>query len=55
MEHASEVIDQIASSGMKFVEVPVCIRYSRETLAKGQRTTDALGIAFRLLLNRLVR
>jgi glycosyltransferase involved in cell wall biosynthesis len=55
MEHASEIVDQIGSSGMKYVEVPVRILYSQETLAKGQRTSAALGLGIRLLLNRVAR
>ena len=53
MEHASEIVDQIAASGLRFVEVPVRVSYSAETLAKGQRTAAAVGLAFRLLLNKV--
>ncbi len=55
MEHASEIVEQIARSGMKYVEVPVRIVYSPETLAKGQRTAAAFGLGLRLLLDRFVR
>jgi glycosyltransferase involved in cell wall biosynthesis len=55
MEHASELIDQVARSGLKFVEVPVHIRYSAASLTKGQRTSAALGLGLRLLLDRLAR
>jgi polyprenyl-phospho-N-acetylgalactosaminyl synthase len=55
MEHASEILDQIGSSRMKYVEVPVRIRYTPETLAKGQRTAAAFGLGIRLLLNRVAR
>jgi polyprenyl-phospho-N-acetylgalactosaminyl synthase len=55
MEHASEIIDQIARSRLKHVEVPVHIRYTAESLAKGQRTSAAVGLAARILLNRIVR
>lgn len=37
MEYASEFIDQISSSHLKFAEVPVNIHYDEYTLAKGQR------------------
>ena len=53
MEHASEIIDQIARSGLKYVEVPVSVRYSAATLVKGQRTSAALGLGFRFLLNKI--
>jgi hypothetical protein len=38
---------------LKFVEVPVRIAYSRETLAKGQRTSAAFRLAIRLLLKKV--
>lgn len=53
MEHASEIVETIGRSGLKYVEVPVRVRYSRATLAKGQRTAGAIGIALRVLLSRI--
>jgi hypothetical protein len=53
MAHASEILDQIASSGLKCVEVPVCIEYSGYTMAKGQRSSDAVDILFDLCASRL--
>jgi hypothetical protein len=44
MAHASEILDQIASSGLKYIEVPVNIEYSHYSLAKGQRSSDAIDI-----------
>lgn len=55
MEHASEILDAIGRSGLKYVEVPVRIRYTAATLAKGQRTAAAMGIGFRVLLNKVTR
>jgi glycosyltransferase involved in cell wall biosynthesis len=55
MEHASEIIDQIAASGLKYVEVPVHVRYTADTLLKGQRGSAALGLGIRLLLNKVTR
>jgi hypothetical protein len=55
MAHASEILDQIHACGLKFVEIPVTIRYHAETLAKGQSGWNALRIAGQLLLGRLVR
>jgi glycosyltransferase involved in cell wall biosynthesis len=53
MAHASEILDQIASSGLKCVEVPVCIEYSGYSMAKGQRSSDAIDILFDLCVSRL--
>jgi glycosyltransferase involved in cell wall biosynthesis len=55
MEHASEILDQIVISGLTYVEVPVRIRYSADTLAKGQRTAAAFGLGLRLLLYKFAR
>ena len=55
MEHASEILDQIARSGYRFIEVPVTIRYSVESLAKGQKTTAAVRLAAKLFAERLAQ
>jgi glycosyltransferase involved in cell wall biosynthesis len=53
MAHASEILDQIAASGLPYVEVPVTIDYTRYSLAKGQRAGDALVILIDLFARRL--
>jgi glycosyltransferase involved in cell wall biosynthesis len=55
MAHASEFLDQIAHSGLPWVEVPVTIRYSGYSLAKGQRLGDSLAILVDLSAQRLLR
>ncbi len=55
MEHASEIIDQIARSGLKYVEVPVTIRYTADSLAKGQKTSAAVRLGIKLLLEKVIR
>jgi hypothetical protein len=55
MAHASEILEQIRRHRLRYAEVPVTVRYSRETLAKGQRTWQAVGIVSELILGRLVR
>jgi polyprenyl-phospho-N-acetylgalactosaminyl synthase len=55
MAHASELLDQIARSGLRYVEVPVTIEYSRYSLAKGQRLSDSLRILVDLSAQRLHR
>jgi len=55
MAHASELLDEIARSGLRYVEVPVTIEYSRYSLAKGQRLTDSLRILVDLSAQRLHR
>jgi glycosyltransferase involved in cell wall biosynthesis len=55
MAHASELIDQIRSSGLSYREVPVRIRYTDYSLAKGQRSSAALRVAWDYLIGRLLR
>jgi polyprenyl-phospho-N-acetylgalactosaminyl synthase len=55
MAHASEILNQIAASGLKYVEVPVTIEYSPYSLAKGQKLGDALSILVDLSARRLHR
>jgi len=53
MAHASEILDQIAQSGLPYVEVPVTIEYTAYSTAKGQKSADALVILFDLFARRL--
>jgi glycosyltransferase involved in cell wall biosynthesis len=53
MAHASEILHQIAASGLAYVEVPVTIRYSRYSLAKGQRASELVTILLDLFARRL--
>ena len=55
MAHASEILSQIATSGLRHVEVPVTIEYSAYSLAKGQKLGDALTILIDLSAGRLHR
>jgi hypothetical protein len=55
MAHASEFVDEIRRSGLPHVEVPVQIRYTRYSLAKGQRSGAAMRVAIDYLVNRVLR
>jgi len=55
MAHASELLEQIAASGLRHVEVPVTVDYTRYSLAKGQRLSDSLAILFDLSAQKLHR
>jgi hypothetical protein len=54
MAHASEILDQIRERGLRYAEAPVTIRYSDETMAKGQSSWNALRIVAQLFLARMV-
>ena len=54
MAHATEIKLHVSRApALRVVEVPVSVRYSRETLAKGQRSTGAAAVASDLLLHYL--
>jgi glycosyltransferase involved in cell wall biosynthesis len=55
MAHASEILDQIRENGFRFREVPVTIRYTPETLNKGQTSWNAVKIVAQLFMGRVVR
>ena len=54
MAHASELIDQIARSGLPYVEVPVTIHYTAYSRAKGQRMSASLKIMADYLSRRIL-
>jgi len=55
MAHASELLHQIARSGLGYVEVPVTIAYTRYSLAKGQGLGDSARVLVDLSAQRLHR
>ena len=55
MAHASEILDQIARSGLKYVEAPVTVDYTAYSIAKGQKLGDAFRILMDLFARRLHR
>ena len=55
MAHASEILEEIANHKMSYAEVPVCIRYTAYSLAKGQKLLGSVEILLDLLKGRLFR
>jgi hypothetical protein len=55
MAHASEILDEIRRGGLRYREVPVTIRYSEDSLAKGQSSWNALRVTAQFLMGRLIR
>jgi len=53
MEHASELLDQIVASRLRYVEVPVRIEYSAHSLSKGQSSSRAFRMAAKVIVERL--
>ncbi|HEY3805824.1 MAG TPA: glycosyltransferase family 2 protein [Kofleriaceae bacterium] len=46
MAHASELLHKIKASGLRVVEVPVTVRYTEHSMAKGQGGFQAVRILF---------
>lgn len=55
MEHASEIIEQIADHKLRYKEIPNTITYSADTLQKGQSNSAAFRIMSKMLLGKLKR
>ncbi len=55
MAHASEILDEIKRQKLRYCEVPVSIRYSRDTLDKGQSNWEAFKVAGQFLVGRILR
>jgi polyprenyl-phospho-N-acetylgalactosaminyl synthase len=55
MAHASEIIDEIHAQGLRWCEVPVTVRYTSATLAKGQRSWSAFSIVGHLLAGKVIK
>ena len=50
MAHASEILKFATCSNLRWREVPIQVIYNQEILAKGQKNTDALKIAWQLFI-----
>lgn len=50
MAHCSEILRLVTRSGLRWQEVPTRIRYTEDTLAKGQKPADAFKIVWQLII-----
>jgi len=55
MAHASEILDEVRRLNLRYVEVPVTIRYTAATLAKGQSSWNSVRIVWQLLVGKVVK
>ena len=55
MAHASELIDQLRTHRLRWCEVPVTVRYTADTLAKGQSSWNAVRIVGELITGRVIK
>ena len=54
MAHASEILDLVKTKRLRYVERPVTISYSAETLQKGQSTVKAMLTATDIIKKKIV-
>lgn len=52
MAHASEILDRIGELGLRYLEVPVTIHYTEYSLSRGQRSSNAIRIVWRLITDK---
>jgi glycosyltransferase involved in cell wall biosynthesis len=50
MAHCSEILRLVTRSDLRWMEVPVRVSYTKDTLAKGNQTSDAFRIVWHLFL-----
>lgn len=55
MAHCSEILRLVTHSDLKWKEIPTTVRYTEDTLAKGQKATDAFKIVWQLILGAFQR
>lgn len=55
MEHASEILSEIKKNGLRFVEVPVIIKYTEYSKQHGQSSLNAVKIFYKMLLHKLTK
>lgn len=55
MEHASEILEQIAKHNIPYKEIPVTITYTDYSLQKGQSSFAALNILWNMIKNKVLK
>lgn len=53
--HATEILELIRRSGLRYTEVPATIRYTEHSLTKGQSLLNSINIVFDLLVGKLLK
>jgi hypothetical protein len=53
--HATEILACLRSTGLRYREVPVGIRYTAYSIRKGQPVSNGLNVVMDLLLSRVLR
>ncbi len=53
MAHASEILSQVATLGLRYCEVPVSVRYTEYSLHKGQSILNSVNILWEIIGGKL--
>jgi len=53
MEHASEILSEIKKKKLKYMEVPVVIKYTQYSMEHGQSSWNALKILYKTIIHKL--
>ena len=54
MEHASEIIEEIVKRKLRYIEVPVTIKYTDYSKLKGQSSLNAFKILFKMMIKKII-
>lgn len=55
MSHASEILDQIPKLKIKYMEIPIEIKYTEYSIQKGQSSMNAIRIAWDFIKNKVIK
>ncbi len=55
MAHASQILEQIGESGLRYCEIPVTIRYTNYSLSKGQRNRAIFSVLWEYWSGKLLK
>ena len=55
MAHASEILEEISHHSLRYREIPVTIKYTEYSMAKGQKLSGAVRIIKDLLISSWVK
>ena len=53
--HATEILQRVRQSNLRFVEVPITVSYTDYSLQKGQPISNSINVLFDLILSRMFR
>jgi polyprenyl-phospho-N-acetylgalactosaminyl synthase len=53
--HATEILQRVRQSHLRFVEVPITVTYTDYSMQKGQPISNSIDVLFDLVLSRLVK